>query len=808
MNGPATSAASAAPEATAGRLLRPPSPTLVTYLLRELIAPTLMGFGLFTFLLLMNTLLELAQRIIVDRLAFADVALLFLYNVPHVIVLTVPMAVLVGGLIAFGRMSADSEIIALRSGGVSLYQLALPVLIVGLVAAAITFYLCVVALPWGNNATVQHQWRMINTRTIVSEIRPRVFENRFDDLILWVEDVDNDAQTWERLLLIRTDSNPPSVIMAETARLRYSTETRESWLELENGYIYEGGASEEESRVFSFVGHEVQLARQPDADEIGEVEKNERMMDLGELRAAIDEGRAEERPVRKFQVEVHKKFAIPAACLVMALVAVPLGASTRRHTKATGYLVAIGVIAIYYMFIDGGEKFAEEGAIAPWLGVWAANLVIGGAAVALLWHKARENDYGLVDKALLLFDRLAARIRAAWTSGRDGADDSGAGAPGTREPADAMHGRRFPRILDRYVLSQFGRIFAMTLSALVTIWLIGEYFEISDDVYESGASLWVVVEYFEFQLPFILTMSIPIATILTVLIVFSIMSKHSEVVAVLAGGISLFRLALPVLIPALLLTAIHYAIFDYIAPYANQRADEIRSELRNTTSFAVRPAQGNWMRGAGDYIFNFADYDPDAQAFQGLRILYLDPEAWRLSRVDYARQAEWDDDHWLARNAWRRYHVYTDGDNGVTTPPLERMPSTELPVQESPSYFRTEQRLPEQMSAGELRDHIASLEARGFDASKYKIDLQQKFAFPAVVFVLALVGVPFGFRMGRQGTLSGVAVALGLTVMFWLTFVFFRAVGSAETLPPVVAAWAPHALFLALAGYITAGLRT
>ena len=132
----------------------------------------------------------------------------------------------------------------------------------------------------------------------------------------------------------------------------------------------------------------------------------------------------------------------------------------------------------------------------------------------------------------------------------------------------------------------------------------------------------------------------------------------------------------------------------------------------------------------------------------------------------------------------------------------------DIVVNESPDYFGTERRLPEEMSANELRAHIEILEMRGFDASQYRTDLQQKFAFPAIVFVLALVGIPFGFRMGRQGTLSGVAVALALTVLFWLAFVFFRAAGQAGFLPPTIAAWSPHVLFLALSAFITAGLRT
>ena len=134
---------------TSGRLVwfRFPPPTLIVYVLRELAAPTLIGFGLFTFILLMNYLLTLAELIFRDGVGIADVGKIFLYSVPQVIVLTVPMAVLVGGLVAFGRLSADSEIIAMRSGGVSLYQLAAPVLMVGAAATLLNIYLCLQILP-------------------------------------------------------------------------------------------------------------------------------------------------------------------------------------------------------------------------------------------------------------------------------------------------------------------------------------------------------------------------------------------------------------------------------------------------------------------------------------------------------------------------------------------------------------------------------------------------------------------------------------------------------------------------------------
>ncbi|MCH7825822.1 MAG: LptF/LptG family permease [Acidobacteria bacterium] len=786
------------------QLFRLPSPTLTVYLLRELIVPTLIGFGLFTFFLLMNYLLTLAELILRDGVGVGDVGRLFLYSVPHTIVLTVPMAVLVGGLVAFGRLSADAEIIAMRSGGFSLYQLAAPILIVGLAATLLNVYLCLQILPWGNNEIVQLRWRLVNSRTIAGQIRPRVFETRFPNFTLYVGDVVGPEQRWEELLLVRTDQNPPRVIMAESAQLQFDEESRGAWLELTNGYSYEGGDTAEQSTVITFRAQGELLRDESGFSAIAPVQKDERMMQVGELNAKIKELELAGLPAEKYRVEVHKKFAIPMACLVMALIALPLGVSTKRHTKATGYLIAIGVIAVYYQLIENGEKFAEEGAIPVWLGMWTADIVIGGAALLLLWGKAREKDFGVLDRALKGVNWCSEQASEVWHTWRGEAPAS----ERSETISSIAGGRRFPRLLDQMVLTQFARIFAMTLLGLVVLWLIGEYLERADDVYSAGVSRWVILEYLAFQLPFILTMTIPIATILTVLIVFSLMSKYNEVVGVLAGGTSIFRLAAPVLIPVLLLTLMQYAICDYIVPYTNQRVAKIKVLLQLTRSNPdFVPAQGHWVRGQGRYIFNYADYDAKQMTFQGLRVYYLDEEEWRLARVDYAARVRWENGQWVGTDSWRRHYVY-DSENRVSSPELARMATTILPIEEGPEYFETEQRLPEQMSAYELRQHITNLETRGFDAGRYKMDLQQKFAFPVIVFVLAVVGIPFGFRMGRQGTLSGIGVALGLTMLFWLTFVFFRAVGSAEMLPPLIAAWAPHVLFLALAGYVTVGLRT
>ena len=249
MNPPDAAAAVVGTRSVSGRIA---PPTLVLYVFRELLVPSLIGFALFTFFLLMHFLLQLAELIIRFEVGAADVGRLFLYNVPHIIVLTVPMAVLVGGLIAFGRMSADSEIIAMRSGGVSLYQLAVPVVLLASLATALNIYLFLEVLPWGNNAMRQLQWRLINSRTITSEVRPRVFETNFPNFTVFVEDVGGEEERWENLLLVKSDQNPPKIVMARSAEAVYDEEKRELWLLLEDGYIYEGGETAERSSVTSF----------------------------------------------------------------------------------------------------------------------------------------------------------------------------------------------------------------------------------------------------------------------------------------------------------------------------------------------------------------------------------------------------------------------------------------------------------------------------------------------------------------------------------------------------------------------------
>lgn len=775
---------------------------LYRYVWREILPPTLVGFALFTFILLMNYLLRLARMLIEQGVGLPEVSKILLLSLPHIVVLTIPMAVLFGGLVAFGRLSGDSEVIALRAGGVSLYQLAVPALIFAGVAWLLNSYLFMHILPWGNTQLRELQWQIITSRTISAEIKPRVFNEQYPNFILYVGDTDRRGEEWRDVFVAQTDVTPPRIILAERAVPLFDEDNRVFWLRLMNGVQYAGAADPHEATVVTFDRTDLLLLDDSNRPPISGIAKDERSMTLAELRAGIAERRAAGQPYAELLVEVHKKFSFPMACLVFGLLALPLGITTRRHTKATGFMVAIGVILIYYLFVESGEKFAKEGAVPAWLGMWSANLVLAPAGLVLLWAKAREVDWGVVGRLAHAADwlqrrgsELLARVAPAASS------------PARGEPAAPRGGRGFPRLLDRYVFSQFARVFALTMTAFVSIWLIVEYFEIADDVYAVGDTS-LFGQYFKFQLPFIVHMMIPVATLVTVLTVFSLMTKNNEVVAVLAGGTSLYRLALPILAPALLLTAADYLLQDYVLPYTNRRVAETKERLELRPTQSHQDPQQRWIYGMGDQVFHYADYDPDRAVFQGLYIYYLAPGLGRLTRTEYAEQAAWEEGAWMARHGWRRHYVAAEPGTEPRPGALEQFVLARLPVQERPEYFGREHFGPEEMPAWQLRAYIRNLERQGFDANRYWVDLHQKLAFPAVTLVMALIAVPFAFRMGRQGTLSGISVGIALAMLFWLAFVVFRAIGYAELLPPLLAAWAPHLLFLAATGYLALELPT
>lgn len=768
-----------------------PALILWRHVIKALLAPTALGFAVFTFLFLMRFLLRISQLWIVHGAELENVLWVIVYSLPHIMVLTIPMGLLVGSLIAFGRMSQDFEIVALRAAGVSLLHLLPPVMIAATILWAATSWVYMVMMPWGNSNLVEMQWETFTQRALQNEVKPRVFNDDFPNLVLYVDDIVDQGIEWRGVFAARTESDPPTILRAEKAYPRIDEDGRRIYLHLVNGVVIAARADPADVSVTTFDTRR-ELVWSEDETLIGQIGKDGRSMTLSELRSAIAARQSNGEPAWDLQVEIHKKYAFPFACVVMGIIALPLGISTRRQTTASGFAVGTVVIIVYYFFAQNGEQQADAGQIAPWLGVWSGNIVLAIVALVLLWKKSREIDFGV-------WRRIEPLWLRAWDALRSGYAERILHRSARRRRM--RKGAAFPRTLDRLVMQNYLSIFALTFSAFLVIFIMGTWMDKASYI-THPEFIPDYLRYFVWEAMFDI---MPMAAVVTVLAVFSLMSKHGEIVAALAGGVSLYRLMVPVLVPALTLTVGQYALQEYVLPFTTQQAKAVEEVMHPSNTIALQQKQ-TWVFSEGGVVFHFAEFIDDPAQFLGLRVYYLGEKS-SIARMEYASIAEWRDGVWEARDGWRRYFV-RDGDT-VRPTPLEEFSFARMDhIERDPDYFRENELLPEQMTMLELRQHIELLEQQGYETHRARVDLNMKMATPAIVFVMTIVGLPFAFRMGRRGALTGVAVAVALVAVYWIAFGVFQAFGYANQLPPPLAAWAPHLLFLSLGTYQALGVRT
>jgi lipopolysaccharide export system permease protein len=377
------------------------------YVFAEILVPFALGLGVFTFVLLLARLLKLIELVVNRGIPATTVARVFLYLLPAFLEVTVPMAMLLAILIAFGRLSADSEITALRSSGVSLYQLMPPVatfvLIVTIATAGLAWY----GRPWGNRALRTAMWDMARTRATAG-LKPQVFNDEFPGLIIYAEQIDTTADQLERVLISdERDPQQQNTVFARSGYMISDTERETVTLRLLDGTIHTTDVAAGASYQTEFRSYDVNLDLRASLADANRPSDDPNELTIDQLGRAIDAKRAEGISATAELVEYHRKFAIPFACIVFGLIAMPLGVQPARAVRSRGFAVSLVVIFTYYMLLSTGQGFAEQGRVPPIVGLWLPNVVLGALGLAFLRRAGRERP--LVEGSWL--ERLALPVR-------------------------------------------------------------------------------------------------------------------------------------------------------------------------------------------------------------------------------------------------------------------------------------------------------------------------------------------------------------------------------------------------------------
>ena len=356
------------------------------YIGREVGSHSALGLAVFTFVFFVPQLVRLMDLIVRHSGGIGMVLLIFLCSLVPVLAFTIPMAVLVGVLIGLGRLSADSEIVALHASGISLRRLLVPI---GFVAAACG--LATLFLTFWLSPLSVRTLRGLETRLLASQapyaIQPRVFDERFPHLVLYVQDVEAAATRWRGVFLASTgEAGTTDVTISEGAQVVAGEDNNQIELHLGSGSTHEYDPHDPRRyNVTTFGESEIPV-------ELSNPVTGPKTVALSDAERSVSELLAERGPNwRDARVEFQRRIAFPAACVVFALLGVPIGVRPRRGGRAAGLILTLVLIGGYYFLFVTGAHMAQQGSIAPWAGIWAANI---GAPYSGCFFCGASNPFG------------------------------------------------------------------------------------------------------------------------------------------------------------------------------------------------------------------------------------------------------------------------------------------------------------------------------------------------------------------------------------------------------------------------------
>ena len=778
---------------------------LTRYILGEIISLTLIGCALFTFILFMPLLPHILEVVVRNNSAWTDMAEVFLFTLPNLFKVTIPMAVLWGVLLGLSRLAADSEIIAMRASGLGIGYFVRVSSIVAVAGTLLGLGNSLYLAPRANQAILEIQ-QSLGTSQASYEIQRGIFYEDFKDHVLYVQDVRSGAGAaqWRQVFMADvSDSANPLITTASSATV-VTDNTQELLMRLRDGLRDETVADQPgQSNISTFAITDMPLVLSQQSDvHLARLDTALHAMPLSRVLSRIRQNN-NGPDAKRYLIELHNRFAFPVACLVLMLVGVPLGVASRRGGKSSGFIFTILLVFVYYFLSSTGIALGHQSRLPAFLAVWSANLIFAAAGIFLLWQMASG---GIILSSI-----------AAWIarSPKPAAKTKSNGFPlnglldklQPRAKRKRPHGV-FPRILDEYIMREFLTMFCLVLTGFVLLMIVFTFFDLIGDILRNHPALATVGAYLVNLTPSMLYQIAPLAVLIAALVSFSVLNRNSEIVAIKATGISLYRLVIPIVAIAFMLAISMFAFDEYYLPQANRRQEALRNVIKGRPPQTYLHPEQKWIFGqphAGEpaRMFYYEFFDPDTREFANLSVFEFDPSNFGLTRRIFAARAAWDNDSnsWRFENGWVR-----DIQGANVTQYREFLKTSFAEIHEPPDYFQKEDLQSQEMNFGQLDHYIRDLRQSGFDTMRLRVALWHKLSYPLIAVVMVLLAIPFALSMGRRGSIAGIALAIGVALAFWVVDGLFGAMGNVNYLPAALAAWSSDILFGLVGGYLL--LRT
>jgi len=532
--------------------------TLDRYIIRETLAPFALTLLILTFVLQIPTIMEVAEKLLAKGVDLRTIGRILLTLLPMSVAITIPVSLLVGLLMALGRLSADREAVAMQACGVSLYRMARPVVLLALVAAGATAWVMIEALPRGNRTYRDIVFSIIQAKA-ESDIRPRVFFDEFPNLVLFVRDVPPETRGWQQVFLADSrNPNEPQLLTAQRGHFVLEPEVPRVDLVLENGIVHRTRPDNpQQYELQQFESLTVQLDPEAVFPRQG-LTPGDNELTIPQLRTKAREMREQGLSPHNPIMAIQRKYSIPVACLVFAVLALGLGVNHRKDGKSSSFVVAIAVVLVYYFVMYVSEALAKGQQVAPALAMWIPNIVLGLAGVVLLVFKAQGRELTAPTITVPLPVALM-RWLPAHSQDRDGGATSppasSASPAGGAASARSRPGRgqivivvKLPKglvpsftLLDRYIGRTYLRVFAVTFLGMLALFYIGLFTDYSEYLFKNRVTGGTMLRFFAYSTPQFMYYVTALATLVGGLVTIGLFTRSSELTVLEACGISLYR---------------------------------------------------------------------------------------------------------------------------------------------------------------------------------------------------------------------------------------------------------------------------
>ena len=763
---------------------------LTRYILREVTAHALIGVAIFTFVIFTRDLGHILELVVRASAPLPSVAEIFFFTVPLALTYTLPMSVLVGILIGLSRLAADSEITAMRASGMGVWSF---------LKSLSPFVMAAWLLALGNGiyiaprsqAALAHLEDRLKGSQVSFEIQPRVFYEGFPKYVLYVQDVKSaqGAAVWKGVFMADlSEASNPRITLAKEGIVVSEGPDR---LHL---HLIDG--SEHETDPKNADRYQISTFQQTDIPiELPTTEaKPDDSLPAGVMAtSALRDKASHSDPVgaRWYLLEFHRRFALPTACLVLALVGIPLGLSSKKSGKSGGFVLTILLVFTYYVISLIGVSLARQGKVAPWFGAWLADFVFLALALFLL-RQAERRPFEFTSL------RFSNPLKSAHLTPqhRNGRRENAFERASTRR---RVFSASFPTLLDDYVLRDFFVYLGMILSTFLVLVLVFTLFELIGDILRNRVPTAVVAEYLFNVAPYLLYKIAPLVMLLAVLVTVGLMQRSNESTAIKATGTSIYRVVTPVIVAAAFLALGLFLADQFYFPRTNTRQEALHNQIKGKPAQTYLRPDRKWIFGKNNDIYYYQFFDPDHDQFGNITIFQLDKPSFTITRRVHADRARWAENlnRWEYERGWERdLNVSAIGNYK----PFEVATFKEF--SEPPSYFKKEVKQDTEMNYEELHRYIRDLQQGGFDVVRLRVELHEKLSYPLTTLIMAFLAIPFSLSTGKRGAITGVAVAVGVAVFYIVISRLFEAMGNLGQLPPALAAWSPDLIFVLVGGYL------